>query len=322
MAGKLRKAAIIGAGYVGASCAYAMLNQSLCDEIMLVGRSDKRTRAQAQDLSHCVDFSHSRTQVYAGTLEQCGDMDLIVLCAGGNPVEGGSRLDLLDSAYEIYRDMIGRMMASGFDGIFLVATNPVDIVTYMVWKLSGLPRERVIGSGTSIDTARLKTLLSEHLPVDPRSVQGYVMGEHGESQFVVWSHVTVGGKPLSDIISQHPQRFGNISLDDIERRTRNAGWDILLGKGSTHYGIAAALTSIARSIFNNDCRIAAVSAVLDGEYGAKDIGIGVPAIIGRSGIQEVLELRLNDAEQLRFAHSCAVIREAIQSLPELQAVGD
>ncbi|QJC53895.1 L-lactate dehydrogenase [Paenibacillus albicereus] len=317
MTGKLRKAAIIGAGQVGASCAYAMLNQSVCDEILLVGRSEKRTQAQALDLSHCVDFSHSRTKVRAGALDECCDMDLILLCAGENPGDGRTRLDLLDSSYELYKDMIGRLMQTGFDGIFLVAANPVDIVTHLVWKLSGLPRERVIGSGTSIDTARLKTLLSEHLPVDPRSVHGYVMGEHGESQFPVWSHVTVGGKPLGDILAQHPERFRSLSLDEIALRTRNAGWEILLGKGSTHYGIAAALTAIARSILNNDHRIMAVSAILDGEYGQRDIGIGVPAILSRGGIQEVLELRLSEAERELFERSCAIVRQTMAKLPAL-----
>lgn len=315
MVSKLRKAAIVGVGHVGASCAYAMVNQAVCDEIMLIGRNPKRTRAQALDLSHCVDFSHSRTKVYDGTFEQCGDMDIILLCAGGNPIPGGTRLDLLESAYELHADIIGKIMQSGFDGIFIAATNPVDIVTYIVWKLSGLPRERIIGSGTSIDTARLKTLLSEDLPVDPRSVQGYIMGEHGESQFPVWSHVTVGGKPLADIIGQHPGRFGHMDMEEIALRTRNAGWEILHGKGSTHYGIAAALTSIARSVLNNDHRIMAVSAVLDGEYGQRDIGIGVPAILGRSGIQEVLELRLSAQEQERFERSCSIIRAAMDTLP-------
>ena len=315
VANKGRKAAIVGVGHVGASCAYAMLNQAVCDEIMLIGRNEMRLNAQALDLSHCVDFSHSRTKVYAGSCEECGDMDLILLCAGDNPSPSGNRLDLLESSYLLYEELIGRIMNSGFDGIFIVATNPVDIVTYIVWKLSGLPRERVIGSGTSIDTARLKSLLSEDLPVDPRSVHGYVIGEHGDSQFPVWSHVTIGGKPLSDIISQNPVRFGHMNMAEIALRTRNAGWEILHGKGSTHYGIAAALTSIARSVFNDDRRIMAVSAVLDGEYDQKDIGISVPAILGRSGIQEVLELRLDTEERELLERSCGIIRSAISILP-------
>lgn len=314
MGSKVRKAAIVGVGHVGSSCAYAMVNQSVCDEIMLIGRTPQRARAHALDLTHCADFTHTRTKVYAGSYADCKEMDIVLLCAGGNPIPGGTRLDLMDSAYEIHRDIIGSIMKSGFDGIFIAASNPVDIVTYMVWKLSGLPRERVIGSGTSIDSSRLKTLLAEYFPVDPRSVQGYVLGEHGESQFPAWSHVTVGGKPILDIIRQYPARFGHMKLDEIALRTRNSGWEILRGKGSTHFGIAGALTAITRSILNDDHRIMAVSAILDGEYGQKDIGIGVPAILSRDGIREVLELNLTDPEQERFESSCRVIRQAMSKL--------
>ncbi|AJY74622.1 L-lactate dehydrogenase [Paenibacillus beijingensis] len=317
MGSKVRKVAIVGVGHVGSSCAYAMVNQSVCDEMMLIGRTPQRARAHALDLSHCVDFTHSRTKVYAGTYADCKDMDIVMLCAGGNPVPGGTRLDLLDSAYEIHRDIIGPIMDSGFDGIFIAASNPVDIVTYMVWKLSGLPRGRVIGSGTSIDSSRLKTLLSEYLPVDPRSVQGYVLGEHGESQFPAWSHVTIGGKPILDIVKQHPVRFAHMKLDEIALRTRNSGWEILQGKGSTHFGVAGALTAIARSILNDDHRIMAVSAILDGEYGQREIGIGVPAILSREGIEEVLELNLTEAEKEQFESSCRVIRQAMSRLPQL-----
>jgi len=315
MGSKPRKVAIVGVGHVGASCAYSLINQSICDEIALIGRTPERAFAQALDLSHCMDFTYTRTKIFAGSYTDCSDADIVVLCAGAYPKPGNTRLDMADASFAIYRDIIPRIMASGFDGLLVAAANPVDVVAYMAWKLSGLPRERVIGTGTSIDSSRLKTLLSEYLPVDPRSVRGYVLGEHGESQFAAWSHVTVGGKPIMDILAQHPQRFSRLKLDEIERKTRNAGWEIWQHKGSTHYGIANAIAHIARSMLNDDFNITAVSAILDGEYGERGVCAGVPAILTRRGIAELVELNLTPPEQSRFAHSCRTIRSAIASLP-------
>lgn len=309
-----RKVAIVGVGYVGASCAYSLINQSVCDEIMLIDRTPDRAYAQALDLSHCMDFVHTRTKIYTGTYEQCGDMDIIILCAGANPKNSHNRLDVLDIAFGIHESIIGRIMGSGFNGIFLAASNPVDIVTYMVWKMSGLPRGQVLGAGTSIDSSRLKTLLAEILPVDPRSVQGYVLGEHGESQFPAWSHVTIGGKPILEIVAQHPKRFGHLNLKEIALKTKDAGWEIYSRKGSTHYGIGNALAFITRSILNDDHKIIAVSAILEGEYGQRGVSAGVPAIISRHGMKEILELNLTPREQEQFDYSCSIIRGCIERL--------
>lgn len=313
MGRKTRKVAIVGTGLVGSSCAYAMINQAVCEELMLINRSPENALAQALDLSHCMDFTHSRTKIYAGHYGQCSDMDVIILAVGGNPKNPGSRLDLLDSSMEIVKGIIPPIMESGFNGIFVVATNPVDIVTYAVWKLSGLPREQVIGTGTSIDSSRLKTILSEIFPVEPRSVQGFVMGEHGESQFVAWSHVTIGGKPIGQVIQQNQSRFGHLDLDEIADRTRLAGWEIYKRKGSTHYGIGNALASITRSVLNDDHRIMAVSAILEGEYGQQSVCVGVPAIISANGVHEVVELNLSAEEQEKFGRSCGLIRSFLES---------
>lgn len=315
MKSKTRKVAIVGSGMVGSSCAYSMINQSICDEIMMIDRTYDRAMAQALDLSHCMDFAGTRTKVHAGTTGNCGDMDIVILTAGANPQAGQTRLDVLDAAASITGDIVRSIMASGFDGIFVVAANPVDIVTYMVWKISGLPRHRVIGTGTSIDSARLKTLLSDVFSIDPRSVNGYALGEHGESQFVAWSHVTIGGKPILHIMEQHRERFRQLDLDDIARKTKDAGWEIFTRKGSTHFGIGSALAYITRSILNDEHKIIAVSAILDGEYGQSGICMGVPAIIGGEGIKELLELQLNAEEEAKFKASCDIIRAGITSLP-------
>lgn len=311
---KSRKVAIIGSGMVGSSCAYSMINQSICDEIMMVDRTYDRALAQALDLSHCMDFSHTRTKVYAGSYEDCGSMDVIIITAGANPKAGQSRLDVLEQAVAITKEIVTPIINSGFDGIFVIAANPVDIVTYMVCQISGFPRHKVIGTGTSIDSSRLKTLLSDVFSIDPRSVNGYAMGEHGDSQFVAWSHVTIGGKPILHILSQHRERFKDLDLADIARKTKDAGWEIFTRKGSTHFGIGSALAFITRSILNDDRKIIAVSAVLDGEYGQSDICIGVPAIIGSEGIQEIIELNLSDEETSLFNASCDIIRTNIMGL--------
>lgn len=310
---KTRKVAIVGTGMVGSSCAYAMINQSICEELMLINRSPEQALAQALDLSHCMDFTYSRTKVYAGDYSSCGDADVVILTAGGNPSKLESRLDVMDASVAMVKDVVPKIMASGFNGIFVVASNPVDIITYAVWKVSGLPRSRVVGTGTSIDSSRLKTLLSEVFPVEPKSVQGYVLGEHGESQFVAWSHVTVGGKPIRQIIRQHPERFGHLDLDDIADRTRLAGWEIYKRKGSTYFGIGNALAFITRSVLNNDHKIIAVSAILEGEYGESSVCVGVPAIITQDGASEVVELNLDDTEQAKFSASCELIRGCLIS---------
>ncbi|WP_449599965.1 L-lactate dehydrogenase [Paenibacillus sp. Marseille-Q9583] len=314
MKSKSRKVAIVGAGMVGSSCAYSMVNQAICDEIMMIDRTYDRAMAQALDLSHCMDFTSTRTKVYAGTHSDCAGMDVVILTAGANPKAGQTRLDVLEASAVITREIITNIMAGGFDGIFVVAANPVDIVTYMVWKISGLPRHRIIGTGTSIDSSRLKTLLSDVFSIDPRSVNGYALGEHGESQFVAWSHVTIGGKPILQIMDQHRERFQHLDLEDISRKTKDAGWEIFTKKGSTHFGIGSALAYITRSILNDEHKIIAVSAILDGEYGQSGVCTGVPAIIGNTGIQELLELNLNTGEAEKFNASCSIVRSGIESL--------
>ncbi|OXL86212.1 L-lactate dehydrogenase [Paenibacillus sp. SSG-1] len=309
-----RRVAIVGSGMVGATAAYSMINQSICDEIMMVDRTYDRALAQALDLSHCIDFTHTRTSVYAGTYADCSDMDVVILTAGANPKPGQTRLDVLEEAVLITRQIVTPILKSGFEGIFITAANPVDIVTYLIRQLSGFPRHRVIGTGTSIDSSRLKTLLSDIFSIDPRSVHGYALGEHGESQFVAWSHVTIGGKPVLDILSQHKERFKHVDLTDIARKTKDAGWEIYTRKGSTHFGIGSAIAHITRSVLNDEHKIIAVSAILEGEYGEHGVCTGVPAIIHSDGIQEIIELNLNEEERGRFASSCGVIRSNLDKL--------
>lgn len=304
-----RKVAVVGTGLVGSSCAYSLVNQNICDELMLIDINKEKAIGEAMDLSHCIDFTASRTKVTAGSYEECKDMDIVIITAGGAPKPGQTRLDTLGIGAKIAKDVVDGVMKSGFNGIFLIASNPVDIITYVVWKQSGLPRNQVIGTGTSLDSARLKTILSEMVDVDPRSIHGYSLGEHGDSQFVAWSHLTIGGKPFLQILEEQKDKLGEVDLDQITEKVAKAGWEIYARKGTTYYGIGNALAHISRSIFNDDHSIIAVSAILDGEYGVKDICTGVPAVITRNGVKEIVELNLTDEEKAKFENSNNVLRE-------------
>ncbi len=304
-----RKVAIVGTGLVGSSCGYALVNQSICDELLLIDINQERALGEAMDLKHCIDFMSSRTKVTVGSYEQCRDVDIVIITAGGPPKPGQTRLDTLDVSATIAKEVVRGVMASGFNGIFLIASNPVDIITYLVWKESGLPRNQVIGTGTSLDSSRLKTILSELIDVDPRSINGYALGEHGDSQFVAWSHVTIGGKPLLQIVEEHKERLGEVNLDEIADQVSKAGWEIYKRKGTTYYGIGSSLAGITRSIFNDDYSVVAVSAILNGEYGEKNICTGVPAIITRQGIHDIVELNLTQDEKEKFQKSNTILRE-------------
>ena len=308
-----RKIAIIGTGLVGSSCAYSIVNQGICEELLLIDINHERAVGEAMDLSHCINFTNTRTKVYAGSYEDCKDMDIVIITAGPAPKPGQSRLDTLGASAKIMESVVGGVMESGFDGIFLLASNPVDIITYQVWKLSGLPRNRVIGTGTSLDSSRLRTILSEMLHVDPRSIHGYSLGEHGDSQMVAWSR-NCWWKTNSANIRRTKERFGEIDLDEIVEKTAKAGWEIYKRKGTTYYGIGNSLAYIANSIFNDDHRVIAVSAILDGEYGEYDICTGVPAIITRDGIREIVELNLTEDEESRFAKSNDILRDYMKTI--------
>lgn len=309
-----RKVAIVGTGLVGASAGYSLVNQNICDELLLIDINHERAVGEAMDLQHCIDFTTSRTKVAVGSFEDCTDMDIVIITAGGPPKPGQTRLDTLELSAKIAKSVVQEVMKSGFNGIFLVASNPVDIITYLVWKESGLPRNQVLGTGTSLDSSRLKSILSQYIDVDPRSIHGYTLGEHGDSQFAAWSHLTIGGKPFMQILEEQKETLAHIDLDEIIDQVRKAGFEILHRKGTTYYGIGCALASIARSIFNDDHKILAVSTILDGEYGYENIATGVPAILTRQGLKEVVELNLTDDEKEKFDNSNKVLRNYMATI--------
>lgn len=309
-----RKVVIIGAGMVGMSYAYALLNQNACDEMVLIDLDHKRSEGEAMDLNHGLAFSASHMKIYAGDYSDCSDADIVTICAGVAQKPGESRLDLLLRNTEVFRSIINPVTESGFNGIFLVATNPVDIMTRITCALSGFNPRRVLGSGTALDTARLRYLLGDYLSVDPRNIHAYVIGEHGDSEFVPWSQAMLATKPILDICEESGGRVCKEDMEGISRQVREAAQKIIAAKHATYYGIGVALVRITKAIFGDERSVLTVSAMLKGEYGESDVFAGIPCIVNGNGIQRVLSLPLTKEEQSQFHASCETLRSSFDGL--------
>ncbi|HYK72337.1 MAG TPA: L-lactate dehydrogenase [Pseudoneobacillus sp.] len=310
MKNHVNRVALIGTGSVGSSYAFALLNQDVTEELVLIDLNKEKSEGDAMDLNHGLPFAPSRTKIWFGDYSDCKDSDIVVICAGANQKPGETRLDLVEKNTRIFKGIVEQVMSSGFDGIFLVATNPVDILTYAVWKFSGLPKERVIGSGTILDTARFRFLLGEYFDVDTRNVHAYIIGEHGDTELPVWSHADIAGITIQDWINRKDE-YKQEDLDEIFINVRDAAYQIIQRKGATYYGIAMGLVRLTKAILQNENSVLTVSAYLDGEYGQKDIYIGVPAIVNRSGIRDIVELQLNDEETTKFTNSVDVLKKVM-----------
>lgn len=309
-----RKVVLIGTGMVGMSYAYSMLNQNVCDELVLIDVDKKRAEGEAMDLNHGLAFSGSHMKIYAGEYPDCQDADIVVICAGVAQKPGESRLDLLKRNREVFRSIVGPVTESGFNGLFLVATNPVDVMTRMTYELSGFNARRVLGTGTALDTARLRYLLGEHLHVDPRNIHAYVMGEHGDSEFVPWSQAMIATRGIRDILEEAENPVQMDELNRISEEVKGAAYRIIEAKRATYYGIGMAMTRITKAILGDENSVLTVSALLCGEYGQSGVFAGVPCIINQNGVQRVLKLNLNEEELRKFAASCDILRESYQGL--------
>lgn len=314
MANKKQKVAIVGTGAVGSSIAFQLVIQGVCDEIVLMDLNQRKAQSEALDLTHCIDFLDHKVRVTAGEYSQCGDMDIIIITAAVPLVLGQTRLDMLGSAQKIMKSIVPPIMESGFKGHFIIITNPVDIMSYYAYKLSGLPKSHIIGTGTALDSARLKNFLADLVEVDPRSVQAYTIGEHGDSQFVPWSNVLIGGKRFDDILEDNKERFADVDLNKFLEDTKRAGWVIAEGKGTTNFGIASTTVAIVKAVLNDENKIMPVSTLLEGEYGVDEVFAGVPCVLNQSGVKEIVEIRLNEEEKNQFDHSVQVIKEYIAQL--------
>lgn len=311
---RVNRVALIGTGFVGSSYAFALLNQGVVDELVLIDLNQAKSEGDAMDLNHGLAFAPSYTKIWYGSYEDCKDADLVVITAGANQKPGETRLDLVEKNTKIFKNIVDQVMSAGFNGIFLVATNPVDILTHMTWKFSGLPTSRVIGSGTILDTARLRYLIGKYLEVDTRNVHAYIIGEHGDSELPVWSHATIGARSIYERIHEHEEKYREEDLEDIFVNVRDAAYQIIERKGATYYGIAMGLVRLTKAILHNESSILTVSTYLNGQYGQEDLFIGVPAIVDRNGVREVVELNLNERENKQFNHSASILKNTVSSV--------
>lgn len=309
---KLKKVGIIGAGHVGSHCANTMLIQGICDEIIFVDINKQKAVSQALDCMDMLSFIPHNAEITAGELKDAAKSDIIVISVGG--IQDEDRMAELYSSHDIIKEIIPEIMKHGFNGIFVVITNPVDIVTYWVQKYSGLPYNRVIGTGTGLDSARFKRILSTELKIDTKSIQAWAVGEHGNSQVPVFSSASVNGKLLTDLIKKNPEKFSHVDFEKIENLVISAGWDIYKGKNSTEFGIGCTCADLIKVIFHDEKRVLPCSVFLKGEYGNSGIYTGSPAVVGKNGVEYIIEISLNDKEKEKFNLSCNIIKENIKKL--------
>lgn len=305
---KKGKVVLVGTGFVGMSMAYSMLNRGGVNELVLIDIDKEKTIGEEMDLSHGLPFAPQKMVIKAGNYDECQDAQVIVITAGVPQKPGQTRLELAETNTRIIKEITKNIMASGFNGVIIVASNPVDLMTYVVSKVSGLPKNQVFGSGTVLDTARLRYIISDYLQVSTKNIHAYIMGEHGDSSFVPWNHAYVGCKKIIDIMKDGNRPMED--LDKIHKDVVNAAYEIINRKKATYYGIGMSLGKIVKSVLDNDNSILTVSTYLkDGQYGQDDIFIGVPAIINGDGVRGLLKLELNDEEQEKLNNSCRIIKE-------------
>ena len=311
-ANKTKKVAIVGTGFVGSSYAYSLVNQGTVSELVLIDLNKERAEGEAQDLNHGVPFG-SPMKIKAGDYTDCHDVDLVVITAGANQKPGETRLDLASKNAKIMRGIVKEIMASGFDGILVIASNPVDVMTHVAYEASGLPKEHVIGSGTILDTARFRYLLSDYFQVDSRNVHAYIVGEHGDSELPIWSHVTIGGLPLN-VYGKLNNFYEDRDMQAIFENVRDAAYQIIQKKGATYYGIGMGLARLTKALLYNENSILTVSTYFEGEYDIDGVYMGIPAVVNANGVREILRLNLSDREQQLLENSANILKDMHNNL--------
>ena len=298
------KVVIVGCGNVGMSYAYALLNQrTSVNELVLVDLNKERAEGEAMDLNHCLAFAPSKIDIRCGDYSDCNDAKIVVIAAGANQNKGETRMDLIYKNSKIFKSIVGEVVKSGFKGIFLVATNPLDVMTYLTWKKTGFDSHRVLGSGTSLDTSRLRYLIVEKLGIGPKNIHAYVIGEHGDSEFVPWSNATVGLQNIGKFLSIEEKK-------QIADEVKNAAYKIIERKGATYYGIGMCLVSITNAILGDENKIITVSTY-DKE---NDVFIGLPTIVNKRGSKGRVFVDLTEEETSQLQHSIDVIKEALNKI--------
>mgnify|MGYP002800139006 CR=1 FL=1 len=309
----MQKAAIIGCGFVGSSIAFNLMQSEAFSELVLIDANTDRAEGEAMDLSHGLPFAHPMT-IRAGDYDDIADCALIIITAGAGQKPGETRLDLVHKNVAIFKSIIPEIAKRNQEAVLLVVSNPVDVLTYVAWKLSGYPAQRVLGSGTVLDSARLKYMLSEHLNVDSRSIQAWIIGEHGDSELAVWSGATVSGMPLDQFCELRGHYDHQAADEWLHQEVRDSAYEIIKRKGATYYGVAMAVGSIALSIVRDEHAVLPVSNLLHGQYGLEGLCMSVPAVVGREGIETALELPLSEEEHKALTASAATLKGVIDSL--------
>lgn len=308
-----RKVAIIGCGFVGSSSAFALMQSGIFSEMVLIDVDRNRAEGEALDISHGVPFA-SPMKIYAGDYSDLGDAAMVVVTAGAAQKPGETRLDLVNKNVAIFKSIIPQIRESGFSGVLLIVSNPVDVLTYAAIQMSGLPEAKVIGSGTVLDTARLRYMLGEHVDVDPRDVHAYVMGEHGDSELVAWSSATVAGVPLSEFCELHGHYQHREAEARIAEDVKNSAYTIIEKKHATYYGVAMAVRRICTAVMRDEDCVLPVSSLMVGEYGLSDLCISMPTIVGRNGVVARVPVSINDDEEKELQKSAEALKAIIEKV--------
>ena len=298
------KVVIIGCGNVGMSYAYALLNQrTYVNRLVLIDLNRDRIEGEVMDLNHCLPYAPSKISINIGEYSDCKDANIVMIAAGAAQKPGETRMDLIHKNASIFKNIVDEVMKSGFSGIFLVATNPLDVMTYLTYKYSKLPANRVIGSGTSLDTARLQNIIGKKLCINPKNIQGFVIGEHGDSEFIPWSNANIGLQNIKEYMTSS-------EMEEIENEVRNAAYEIINKKGATYYGIGMALVRITNAILGNENTILSLSV-----YDEKnDCYVGLPAIVNKNGADRLIKLKLTAEEEEKLKKSIEIIKNSINNL--------
>ena len=308
-----RKVAVIGCGFVGSATAFALMQSKLFSEMVLLDVDFVKADGEAMDIAHGVPFA-GQMKIYAGNYEDIADAAIIIVTAGANQKPDETRLDLVNKNVAVYKNIIPQIVKQGFEGILLVVSNPVDILTYAAVKLSGFAENRVIGSGTVLDTARLKCALSEHLGVDSRNLHSFIIGEHGDSEIAAWSSTNVSGIPLDDFCEMRGHFNHAQAMREIAEEVKNSAYEIIEKKDATYYGIAMSVKRICESIVRDEKSILPVSAIMHGNYGIEGIALSMPAIVGANGVETHVPIALSDEEIESLHHSAETIKGIVSEI--------
>lgn len=308
-----RKIAVIGCGYVGAACAFTLMQSGMFSEMVLIDRDQDRAEGEAMDISHGIPFT-TPSKIYAGDYSDIGDAGIVAVTAGANQKPDETRLDLVHKNVKIFQTIIPQIRDSGFGGILLIVSNPVDILTYVAQRISGFTENRVIGSGTVLDTARLKYAVSQHLTVDSKSVHAFIVGEHGDSEIAAWSSANVSGIPLNDFCELRGHYKHSENTARIAEEVKNSAYEIIERKKATYFGIAMSVRRICQVILHDEKSILPISSMMYGEYGISDVALSMPAILGKNGVETKVPIPLSTQELSKLKESASMLRDILDDV--------